>query len=278
MSPQLAVLVLLLLTITPSASIQSSSFQYSLFASAGRLCQLQYLSLISYAASITSSLTFGRLFQHQPLKHIILAGGFLATASSVSGIALPGLCARAPIPSPAAPPVPPTPPPTPALPPMPPLPPRPSAPDAPPPPQPCDMDTAFAVAAASSGIGGLFGELGFLPKLVVATEVAARFADSSAGGGEGGGGGVGVGGGFGGAQAYAIMLTVIDMGDTISLQLTAPIVAALGITYSDFSNLTTLVGIGSASSTAVLLALGLAWFAGPWCGREAAAHGTLRRE
>ena len=76
-------------------------------------------------------------------------------------------------------------------------------------------------------------------------------------------GGHGLQPGFGGAQPYAVMLTVIDMGDSISLQVTAPIVSALGITYSNFAALPTLVGIGAASSTAVLLGLATVWFH-PW--------------
>ena len=110
------------------------------------------------------------------------------------------------------------------------------------------MGTAFAVAAVASGISGIFSELGFLPKLVIATEVAARWADSSEHSAR-----------FGGAQGYAIMLTVIDMGDAISLQVTAPIVSALGITYTDFSALPSLVAIGAATSAAVLLGLGGIW-------------------
>lgn len=300
MSAHVAVVVLLLLTVTPSGSIQASSFQYSLFSGAELLCELQvrshplptslalaapfsdlapfshpplngspqYLSLMSYAASIAASVAFGRVFKRQPLRRIVLAGGLLAAITSLSGIALPSLCAHAPIPAPSAPPFPPVMPPMPpAAPPSPPQlpvvhsappppPSYPSPPSPPPMPQPCNMDTAFAVAAASSILSGLFSEIGFLPKLVVATQVAANFADSASGVG------------FGGAQPYAVMLTVIDMGDAISLQITAPIVSALGISYSDFSALPSLVGIGAASSMVVLLGLGLAWFHPTQAGRQ----------
>ena len=67
------------------------------------------------------------------------------------------------------------------------------------------------------------------------------------------------GGSIGGTQVYAIMLTVINMGDAISLQITAPIVSALGITYDDFSALPSLIGISTATAIAVLLGLGLVW-------------------
>jgi hypothetical protein len=233
-SPQLAGFVLLLLTITPSASVQVSSFQYDLFSGTQLLCEQQYLSLLNYSVSVVSSLLFGRVFKGQPLRRIVVVSGLLASLASLSGIALPSLCAHAPI-SPVA-----APPPTPPLAPLP--------PNLPPPPPPCDMDTAFTIAALSTGIGGLFSELGFLPKVIIATEVAARLADDANAGS------------LGGAQSYAIMLTIIDLGDAISLQVTAPIVSALGITTwpANFVALPTLIAIGAVCS-AVVLTLIVPW-------------------
>ena len=58
------------------------------------------------------------------------------------------------------------------------LPPPSSAPP-PPLPLPCDVNEAFGVSAASSVVGGLLTELAFLPRLVLATEVAATLGDRS---------------------------------------------------------------------------------------------------
>ena len=205
---------------------------------------------------------------------LVVVGGLLGALGSLVELPLPLMCAH--------PPSPPPPPPPPLL-----FSPPSAGPAllAPPAPPPCDMDTAFGVAAAAASVGGLFSEIGFLPRLVIATEVAASLADrgladaGGAGGGAGGIGGVGVGGGGGGgggggafggigaAQCYAVMLMVVDMGDAISLQLGAPLVGALGISYSDFSALPQLQLICVASSVAVLLVLAVLWFA------PCAAHG-----
>ena len=230
-SAQTAVLVLLLLTCTPSSSLQSASFQYNLFSTSHLLCEIQYLALITSTANMCSSLAFGALFQSSRLRRIVIGGCILASVANLSSLPLPMVCAQAPLTSSL---------PTPSLP-----TPPPSA--VPPKPQPCDMKAAFAVAAASSGIDGLFSEIGFLPKLVIATEVASRWAEvqrSSS---------------VGGAQIYGAMLMVIDMGDAISLQVTAPIVSALGITYEDFSALPVLIGISTSSSLAVLIGLAAVW-------------------
>jgi len=109
------------------------------------------------------------------------------------------------------------------------------------------MGTAFAIAASSAAVGGILSELAFLPKLVIATEVAAQLADARAAGQAGA------------AQYYAVLITIIDMGDAISLQLSAPIVQALGITYDNFVRLPDLVGVQAASSAAVLFVIGLLW-------------------
>ena len=61
------------------------------------------------------------------------------------------------------------------------------------------------------------------------------------------------------------MLIVIDFGDAVSLQLSAPIVTALGLTYEDFSALPLFLAIQVASSVAVLVVLGLLWL--PPCTR-----------
>ena len=192
---------------------------------------------------------------------MVLIGGVLAAAASLADIPLAQLCAHSPIPPPSAPPAPPAAPPAPPwAPPSPPgQPPPPTAPSpplgpppaapptTPPAPLSCDTNAAFALAAVASGVGGWLSELGFLPKLVIATEVAAHLADRY----------------VGAAQSYAVMLMVIDVGDAISLQLTAPLVTALQITYHDFARLPDLIGIQAASSTAVLLGLALAWWL-PW--------------
>ena len=66
---------------------------------------------------------------------------------------------------------------------------------------------------------------------------------------------------------YALMLMVLDLGGAISLQLTAPIVAALGISYgaprdfSGFAALPELVLVQVACNGLVLLVLALLWFA-----------------
>ena len=75
------------------------------------------------------------------------------------------------------------------------------------------------------------------------------------------------------SSRYALMLMVLDLGGAISLQLTAPLVAALGITYGaprDFSGFTALpelIVIQAACNGLVLLVLAVLWFA-PWCARK----------
>ena len=273
MPPLVAVAVLLALSVTPSAAIQSGSFRYGLFSSTGRLCQTQYLALIGYAANVISCMLFGRAFGRMrerakasgrgtATRLVVVVGGLLGALGSLVELPLPLMCAHPPSPPP------------------PPFPPAPAGPAlvAPPAPPPCDMDAAFGVAAASASVAGIFSEIGFLPRLVIATEVAASLADrgltdagGGVGGGAGGGGGGGAFGGIGAAQCYAVMLMVVDMGDAISLQLTAPIVGSLGISYSDFSALPQLQLISVASSVAVLLVLALLWFAPCAAQRGAAA-------
>jgi hypothetical protein len=187
-------------------------------------------------------------------------------------VPLPLLCAPS-LPSP--PPRPPRPPPLPPAAPPPPLVVPPPSPPLPPPfalPVPCDMEQAFGVAALSATVGGLLSELAFLPKLVLATQVAASLADrggvpdgvAGVGGGGRGGGSYGPPtthyGGMGAAQWYAVMLMVLDMGDAVSLQLTSPLVAALGITYADFSALPQLIAVQVVSSGLVLLVLAVVWW------------------
>ena len=244
MAPGAAVLLLLALTVTPSASIQVGNFQYALFSGAGLLCETQYLALIGYTSTIGASLALGRAFRKKPLRLVVLVAGLLSTLGGLSDLPLPLLCAHSPAPLMRYPP----PMLLPVAPPSPPL--------TPPPPPPCNMDVAFATAAASAAFGGLISQLGFLPKLVVATEVAAALADAgSAGSG-------------GAAQYYAVMITIIDVGDAISLQLTAPLVEAFGITYTNFSGLPPLMLLTAGCSVLVLLGLALAWFMSSRCYAE----------
>jgi hypothetical protein len=244
MAPGAAVLLLLALTVTPSASIQVGNFQYALFSGAGLLCETQYLALIGYTSTIGASLALGRAFRKKPLRLVVLVAGLLSTLGELSDLPLPLLCAHSPAPLMRYPP--------PVLLPVAP----PSPPLTPPPPPPCNMDVAFATAAASAAFGGLISQLGFLPKLVVATEVAAALADAgSAGSG-------------GAAQYYAVMITIIDVGDAISLQLTAPLVEAFGITYTNFSGLPPLMLLTAGCSVLVLLGLALAWFMSSRCYAE----------
>ena len=236
MAPGAAVLLLLALTVTPSATIQVSNFQYALFSGTGLLCETQYLALIGYTSTIGASLALGRAFRKKPLRLVVLAAGLLSTLGGLSDLPLPLLCAHSPAPLMRYPP--------PMLLPVAP----PSPPVTPPPPPPCNMDVAFATAATSAAFGGLISQLGFLPKLVIATEVAAALADAgSAGSGSA-------------AQYYAVMITIIDVGDAISLQLTAPLVEAFGITYTNFSGLPPLMLLTAGCSVLVLLGLALAWF------------------
>ena len=154
MSPHVAALVLLLLNATPSAGIESSTFRYALFSNADALCDTQYLSLIGYAATIISSAIFGKVFRRGALHRTVIIGGLLAAAATLLDLPLPLLCARS------------APPPD--------LGSGSGLPDlgsgsAPHP--PCNIEAAFAVAAISALFGGIISELGFLPQLVIATQV-----------------------------------------------------------------------------------------------------------
>eukprot|EP00964_Phaeocystis_antarctica_P059110 scaffold35092_cov48-Phaeocystis_antarctica.AAC.1 len=229
----------------PSGSIQSGSLRYKFFSDANKLCYTQILSLLGYSATIISCALFGRLFRKRSLKLVVVAGGVLGCAASLLDLPLPLLCAHA-LPSPSFS-----------------LPPPSSAPP-PPLPLPCDVNEAFGVSAASSVVGGLLTELAFLPRLVLATEVAATLGDRSS---KLGSAEADRYGRMGAAQWYAIMLMVLDLGGAISLQLTVPIVTALGISYgaprdfSGFSALPELIVIQAACNGFVLLVLALLWFA-----------------
>lgn len=250
LAPWKAVVVLLSLTMTPSAAIQLANFRYELFFRAGALCDTQYLSLIGNGAAVASTACFGYAFRGRPLWHAVIGGGLLGALGGLFDLPLPLLCAK---PTPTTLPPPPTPPPMPMVPPV-----------LPPPGAACETRTAFGVAAAAATVGSFTSELAFLPKQVIATSVAAALTDA------------GRLPGVGAAQYYAVMLMVIDLGDSISLQLTAPLVHALGISSADFSALPALVGVQVACSATALLGLALCVAPWKWFRRGGRARGRGR--
>jgi hypothetical protein len=94
-----------------------------------------------------------------------------------------------------------------------------------------DLPRAFGWASLLTLARGFFGELAFLPALVLATQHTPR-RDA----------------GF----VYGLFLSFIDFGDTVSGLATAPVVAALGITSTDWRGLQALVVIAAAARVAAL--------------------------
>lgn len=95
-----------------------------------------------------------------------------------------------------------------------------------------NQKTAFTYAALSEFAGGFFGQLAFLPALVLATE---RTPLGHAG------------------SVYGIFLSFMNFGDTANGLITAPIVAAFNITYTNFENLDKLIIMGAACQVGALL-------------------------
>lgn len=93
------------------------------------------------------------------------------------------------------------------------------------------LDQAFALAAVSSVIQGFFGQLAMVPLLVLATEACPT-------------GAVGT--------IYGAMLCVLEFGAVVSGLATEPIVAALGITFEDWTQLPSLLYIAAGSKMFVM--------------------------
>eukprot|EP00854_Cymbomonas_tetramitiformis_P019212 gene19212-22966_t len=97
---------------------------------------------------------------------------------------------------------------------------------------------AFAYAALVSVLGGMLYELAFIPLSVLAIE---RCPNSNKG------------------MMYGVYLSFLNLGDSVSSWSTAPIVASLGITYTNWTPLGDLILITSGIRVASLLLLPLIW-------------------
>ena len=93
------------------------------------------------------------------------------------------------------------------------------------------LDRAFMLAALSAAVQGFFGQLAMVPLLVLATEVCRT-------------GSVGT--------IYGAMLGVLEFGSVVSGLITEPIVAALGITFQDWTRLPSLLYIATGSKMFVM--------------------------
>ena len=81
-----------------------------------------------------------------------------------------------------------------------------------------NLPTAFRYAMLAEVVQSFFGELTMVPLLVMITEMCPK-------------GGIG--------SSYGTFLALLNLGDVVSGLISAPIVKAFGITYSNFNNLPT---------------------------------------
>eukprot|EP00940_MAST-03C_sp_MAST-3C-sp2_P002131 g2131.t1 len=198
---------------TPSAETQWSNLTYSMFD--GKICYYQYLSIISMAASTLGSVLYARVCSKRRVHLIIVAATLLSVCAGLLRLPLAIEWNK-------------------------------FGDD-----EECGTsagalfgwmrrrtfanncsDVAFEYLAVASTVMGIFSQCATIPLIVLAIE---RCPLSKAG------------------VWYGMFLASIDFGSSVSGWITAPIVEALHIAFSDYDGLSTLIIIESVSKLSVLL-------------------------
>lgn len=250
--------VLLAVNALRPTEVVVSNFEYALFER--ELCLMQMLQLLGFLAVIVASAAYPFLLSRSPTRHAYVMLGILSSVASLlrllpyyvgSGCATIGAADDVGVGAPRALVVGPQ----------------------------CARECFAAAAIAHLGCG-LLSALGFLPALILATQLANRpagaekDAEPSADAPRG-------------SRAtpipaaqpprrhaalrYALLITCLDLGDTLNYMVAAPIVDALGIAPPTFGHLPAFVAIQASAGAAVFAAVGTYWW-WSWRPGPATAH------
>ena len=200
--------------VTPSSETQYSNFQYKIFSTT-KICNYQYLSIITMSSSLLGSALYGYLYGKESTPRVLVLATLLSVLAGLLRLPLTyhandfiddgndsclqvtffrclshfvsGNC----------------------------------------------VDVAFFYLSISSVIEGVLSQFVAVSLVVLAVERCPISRSSGI--------------------WYGVFLSCLELGNSVGGWITAPIVSALQIQYNDFSNLSDLIWIESASKVAILI-------------------------